>query len=58
MKSQLKEAKCMFEKALEIHEHIQAKGWEQEDKEYLNQISSLLIKDVKSRNISVLHMKG
>lgn len=39
-KSRLKEAKGMFEKALEIHTQVQAKGWEEEDKEYLNWISS------------------
>ncbi len=41
-KSQLEEAKNMFEKALEIHEQVQAQGWKEEDKEYLEQISSML----------------
>jgi tetratricopeptide (TPR) repeat protein len=49
MKSQLREAKDMFEKALKIHKQIQAKGWEQEDKEYLDQISSQLAKGVRRR---------
>ena len=38
MGSQLVKAKGMFEKALEIHEQIQAKGWQEEDREYLSQI--------------------
>ena len=53
-KSQLKEAKIMFEKALEIHKQVQAGGWEEEDKEYLEQISSMLedsdISSIKSHN--------
>jgi tetratricopeptide (TPR) repeat protein len=54
-RSQLKEAKGMFEKALKIHEQVGAKGWEKEDREYIDQISSQLKKDVKSRNISSVH---
>ena len=47
-KSQFKEAKNMFEKALEIHEQVKAHGWEEEDKEYLEWITSKL----EDRNIS------
>ena len=54
-RSQLKEAKGMFEKALKIHEQVGAKGWEKEDREYIDQISSQLKKDVKSRNIYSVH---
>jgi tetratricopeptide (TPR) repeat protein len=41
-KSQFEEAQDMYEKALEIHKQVQAKGWEEEDREYLNLISSIL----------------
>jgi tetratricopeptide (TPR) repeat protein len=44
-RSQLEEAKDMYEKALEIHRQVQAKGWEEEDKEYLDLISSNLSED-------------
>ena len=47
-KSQLKEAKDMFEKALEIHEQVKAKGWEDDDRKYLEQILSML----KDKNIA------